>query len=1415
MAVKDSNSIITGSTGTYSDGAGNDTYIVGSGLLTGVQAQQTIQIVDGDGANRIFLENGLSIVSASFVGAADAAELVLSNGSKIQILGASTFSFLTGDLNSPSAPKTFAQMVLSVFGVAAPVGSETVTVANDGTPTVIGAPTASTFSITATSASAPEGNTGTTNLSVTVSRTGDTTKAASVTVATADGTATVGDSDYVAVSQVVSFDAGQTTKTVAIAINGDTKVEENESFTVGLSNASPGDSINTASVALTITNDDQPIVNQTFVLTANPDGFTGGDGDDQFIASDTTLSAADVLDGAAGNDTLRYASSAAAAVNESGFATSNIENIRVTSDATDGTTFDMTGVAGATMMANDNSSTNLSLTGVKNLMDLEVVNVSGGNTDVAYQAAVVAGSADTQKITVNNVASNAGLPVSSINVNGIETFAVTSTGSASQLNNLTGSSLNKVTVAGAADLTVVGPLAGVATVDASAFTGKLVTTVDATQSLAVKGGSGDDTISVSGNLSANDSLNGGAGIDTLSVSNAQANTGTNGAATSNFEQLGVTTAATGTINMDNFAGFSKVILDAGMGGNVAITNAVTGLAVEVDQNTTSGNNLTLTLKTDGTADTATILFDEVNNNGIPASPALPIPDAMGVVTANQVETLNLDATKLAAGTSQALSIASLNANAAKTLNIKSDAGLTLAATTTPNLTKVDASASTGSLNLNALGLATTGATVLGGAGSDTINAGTGADTLTGNAGNDTFTFEVGDSTAVATDTITDFVSGTDKFNLSNYGLTAASQFVGTFTNFGSAQGALIGGETPTPATYATMANNSVVFEANFDGAGNGRLWLDNGDGTLDANDNRIILKGVSNVTAADLGLAAGSAINLTAPAATVNATTNTNATAVTTAGPDTINTTVANLAGSTVNGAGGTDTLAISDAVTVALTPDDNAAGGNLTGVTQVTLAAGTSGVGNVTIANDITKLTAGAASTVTLGATNRNFQGSTGNDTINTLVANLIPTAAVPATATTPAIPAGAGATINGGAGTDTLVITDTPTANLVLNSTLLTNLENVTLAAGTGAFVVTTTNTAGLTTTAGAASNVILGNGGQTFVGSTGNDVVGSDASGTNNDTINTGAGADRIDVKLGDDKIDAGTGSDVVVMQTTLGAALTSGDTVIGGTAAGDFDVLNIGTHSSTGLANAAGSGNASGAGTDLNNVSGFEQLNIAANSTASVYNTVDSLVAAGQVLFVDMTESGAAVTFNGAAEKDGSFVLAGGAFNDVLTGGNQADRLIGGAGSDILSGGAGGNDGSDTFFVSASTAGIVSSTITAMDTIQRLDVSNGTKDLVDLVNGKNNLQFLTIANADTGALSAALNTAISQFNTANAAVAWNATDDVFLMTVQGGTAAGTYLLSNEDVAGTHANTFDAADVIVKIGQIDGVLTIADFF
>lgn len=83
--------------------------------------------------------------------------------------------------------------------------------------------------------SLPEGNSGTRVITFKVWLDKSSTKQVKVNFATQNGTA--GSGDYNTKSGVITFNAGETQKTISVTIKGDTKVEANETFFVNLSNA--------------------------------------------------------------------------------------------------------------------------------------------------------------------------------------------------------------------------------------------------------------------------------------------------------------------------------------------------------------------------------------------------------------------------------------------------------------------------------------------------------------------------------------------------------------------------------------------------------------------------------------------------------------------------------------------------------------------------------------------------------------------------------------------------------------------------------------------------------------------------------------------------------------------------------------------------------------------------------------------------------------------------------------------------------------------------------------------------------------------------------------------------------------------------------------------------------------------------
>ena len=113
-----------------------------------------------------------------------------------------------------------------------------------------------------------EGNSATSSATLTVSLSAAASEAVTVAYATANGTATTADKDYTAASGTLTFAAGETVKTFVILVNGDTKVENAERFTVRLSDPR-GATIARAEAAVTLTNDDSPQQPKAVSLSIN------------------------------------------------------------------------------------------------------------------------------------------------------------------------------------------------------------------------------------------------------------------------------------------------------------------------------------------------------------------------------------------------------------------------------------------------------------------------------------------------------------------------------------------------------------------------------------------------------------------------------------------------------------------------------------------------------------------------------------------------------------------------------------------------------------------------------------------------------------------------------------------------------------------------------------------------------------------------------------------------------------------------------------------------------------------------------------------------------------------------------------------------------------------------------------------
>jgi hypothetical protein len=112
-----------------------------------------------------------------------------------------------------------------------------------------------TPALSITDVSMTEGNAGTTTVNFTVSLSPTSSGTVTVDYATANSSA-IAPSDYQSASGTLTFNPGDTTKTITVTINGDTLVEPDETFFVNLSNQSVNAIISDAQGVGTITNDD-------------------------------------------------------------------------------------------------------------------------------------------------------------------------------------------------------------------------------------------------------------------------------------------------------------------------------------------------------------------------------------------------------------------------------------------------------------------------------------------------------------------------------------------------------------------------------------------------------------------------------------------------------------------------------------------------------------------------------------------------------------------------------------------------------------------------------------------------------------------------------------------------------------------------------------------------------------------------------------------------------------------------------------------------------------------------------------------------------------------------------------------------------------------------------------------------------
>jgi Calx-beta domain len=149
--------------------------------------------------------------------------------------------------DTPELDETFTVDLSGESGATVSVGQGTGTITNDDAVPAISVGDESVL----------EGNVGDTTLSFDVTLSQISTITATVNYALVGDTATVADGDYEDASNTLTFDPGQDTKQVDVTVHGDVKYENDETFTLVLSDPS-GATIDVDTATGTITNDDAP-----------------------------------------------------------------------------------------------------------------------------------------------------------------------------------------------------------------------------------------------------------------------------------------------------------------------------------------------------------------------------------------------------------------------------------------------------------------------------------------------------------------------------------------------------------------------------------------------------------------------------------------------------------------------------------------------------------------------------------------------------------------------------------------------------------------------------------------------------------------------------------------------------------------------------------------------------------------------------------------------------------------------------------------------------------------------------------------------------------------------------------------------------------------------------------------------------
>ena len=670
-----------------------------------------------------------------------------------------------------------------------------------------------------------EGNSGTKTLTYTLTLDKEPTEPVTVNYQTlTSGTATAGD-DFNAAAGVVSFAAGQTAATVSVTVNGDTNFEADETVAVRFSSSKL---VADVTATGTITNDDVDLSTQaqTFTLTKGADtipgmigsnGTSGTDGNDTIAAivensaSDSTLNSADSLNTGNGADTLNVRVISLTTPLLIAPVLTSVDKISVSNADSSGNALaiDLASATGTSELEFKNSSA-LSDTTFMNAATNAVITLDNADGSSVGQnvnlgsAAGRTGSADAFSINIANgtgsddlaagfnlvstdgTTDDTSFEIANINVSGAPSFVVIGEAMTGLTTvNVTGETTGVPPDGFGLELTQVRNFGSLATVNAAGMTGGGLaiapTETTATGFSFTGSNSADLLILDTAPLNSSGTLNGGGGKDILATASfANVSTAVNRA--TGFEVLAALNPVS-NLDAGSFSKINEFLFEGGSSnGRLNITGVEsTDRFVFADDQGSSDETVRFTAAAVGES----VVFElrasseaggeiaiVANDNGSDEVGAIGFRSGISSVTIDSTGQNSAPNLIQAVDNGRDLYYAFKNDNGLANFKITGSQSLTIGPKEGDPLSSnsktmgffeaanVDASDFTGVLRISGSRLADV---IKGGSGNDIIYGLGGNDSLTGNGGSDQFRM-VGTG---GTDSIKDFLQGTDKIGINN------------------------------------------------------------------------------------------------------------------------------------------------------------------------------------------------------------------------------------------------------------------------------------------------------------------------------------------------------------------------------------------------------------------------------------------------------------------------------------------------------------------------------------------------------------------------------------------------------------------------------------------------------------------------